>query len=210
LLGPFRVFDGLMSADWIADDLKREFCRGVLECTPEIERLRKNAALIKNAFDQNLGNRSALPGISPETSGDGAGGQLPMLKRHAVRALGDEVGEPLPEVIAEFFCKQYHDQKSSEAATVGVLDAVGLHAEDLGPDQVKKLARKAIKHTLGTVRHAGYRLGAKQFGPGFAAAALKDSWRPLRDWAAKLVRAKPPKTGRKTASCQSTSPEATH
>ena len=41
---PFRLFDGLMAADWITTDLKREFCRGLLGCSPESQKLHERRA----------------------------------------------------------------------------------------------------------------------------------------------------------------------
>ena len=205
MLSPFRVFDELMTADWITADLKREFCRGLLECTPEVERLRKDAAGIKVEIEKNSELMFQLPGLWLDMANVGAAQRLPVLKRHAVRALVDDVGEPLPEVIAEFSRIRYPDQAGTAAVGEGVLDLVGLHAEDLGPAAVKRVVGKAIKHRLAAVRHAGYRLGAKQFGPAFARSALRDPARMVRDWAAKLLDAKLPKTGRRSGTRRSTS-----
>ena len=104
----------------------------------------------------------------------GVGWKLPTLKRHAVYALVENIGEPLPDVIDEFFLRSYRDQQSTEAVTEGVLDLIGLHAEELGPDVVRKLIGKAIKRGLAPVRQAAYRIGAEQFGVNFARPALRD------------------------------------
>ena len=34
---PFRLFNDLMATDWITREVKREFCRGLLACSPEAE-----------------------------------------------------------------------------------------------------------------------------------------------------------------------------
>ncbi len=47
---PFTLFDQLMSADWIAVDVKRELCRGLLHCADEVERLRRKAEVFHAAF----------------------------------------------------------------------------------------------------------------------------------------------------------------
>ena len=72
------------------------------------------------------------------------------------------------------FCGHTAIRQSTEAVSEGVLDLIGLHAEDLGPDAVQRLINKAIKHGLAPVRQAAYRIGAEQFGLDFARPALKD------------------------------------
>jgi hypothetical protein len=44
---PHRLFDNLVAADWISREVKREFCRGVLACPPEAERLREQRAALR-------------------------------------------------------------------------------------------------------------------------------------------------------------------
>ena len=85
-------------------------------------------------------------------------------------ALVENIGEPLPEVIDEFFLRSYPDQAHTEAVAEGILDLIGLHAPELGPDAVRSLINKAIKHGLAPVRQAAYRIGAVAIRPGFCAA----------------------------------------
>jgi hypothetical protein len=82
----------------------------------------------------------------------------------------------------------------------GVLDLIVLHAEELGPDAVRRLINKAIKHGPAPVRQAAYRIGAEQFGLAFAHPALKDDARLVLDWAAKLMSTKKIHPARKTRS----------
>ena len=110
-----------------------------------------------------------------------------MLQRHAVRTLAEDVGEPLRDVLAEFFLRPDRDPQSADAVTQGALDLVRLHAEELGPDEVRSLLRKAIKAGSAVVRQAAYRVGAERFGPAFARPALQDNARMVRDWAGKLL-----------------------
>ena len=50
-----RLFDGLMAADWITTELKQEFCRGLLGCFPEAQRLHERRAALKSAMDTDHG-----------------------------------------------------------------------------------------------------------------------------------------------------------
>ena len=97
---------------------------------------------------------------------------LPGLQRHAVRALAENVGEPLRDVLAEFFQRPDRDPQSTDAVTQGVLDLVKDHAEELGPDEVRSLLRKAIKTGSAVVRQAAYRVG-RSGSDHFARPALR-------------------------------------
>ena len=122
---------------------------------------------------------------------------LPGLQRHAVRALAEDVGEPLRGVLAEFFLRPDRDPQSADAVTQGTLDLVRLRAEELGPDDVRSLLRKAIKRGSAIVRQAAYRVGAERLGSVFARPALRDNARVVRDWANKLLMRDTVKPGRK-------------
>jgi len=102
-----------------------------------------------------------------------------------VRALAEELGEPLPDVIREFFLRPSTDTQSALAVSDGVLDLIGRHAEELGPDEVRRLLRKAIKGGPAAVRRSAYRVGSDQFGLAFARPALRDPALLVRDWADK-------------------------
>ena len=130
----------------------------------------------------------------------GIGSRLSTLKRHAVFALVENVGEPLSDVIREFFLKNYGDSAATEAVSEGILDLIGLHAEELGPEVVRKLIGKAIKRGLAPVRQAAYRIGAEQFGLAFVRPALKDDAGIVRNWAARLLKTKRLQPARKAAS----------
>ncbi len=115
-------------------------------------------------------------------------------------ALVEDLGEPLEDVIAEFFLQEHSDQQSTVAVTEGVLDLIRLHADKLGPEVVKRRLNKAIKEGLGWVRRAAYRLGMELFGPSFARPALRDSARMVRDWAEKAFSNEKTKRGSKSRS----------
>ncbi len=106
-----------------------------------------------------------------------------VLKRHAVCALVDHVGEPLRDVIDAYFLTSHGDQLAAIAMSEGALDLIRGHAEELDDDTVKRLLARAIKTGLGPVRQAAYRVGAERFGLDYARPALKDSARMVRDWA---------------------------
>ena len=130
----------------------------------------------------------------------GIGSRLPVLGRHAVFALVENVGEPLLDVVGEFFLKDYGNSIATDAVSEGILDLIGLHAEELGPAVVRKLVGKAIKRGLAPVRQAAYRIGAEQFGLTFVRPALKDDAGIVRDWAARLLKTKRLQPARKTMS----------
>src|SRR5208337_2273186 len=100
------------------------------------------------------------PRIWQDLTQRGLGQQIPVLKRHAVRALAEDVGEPLGDVLAEFYLRPDWDPQGADAVTEGALDLVRRHAEELGPDEVRSLLRKAIKRGSAAVRQAAYRVGA--------------------------------------------------
>jgi hypothetical protein len=197
---PFRLFSGLMAADWLATDVKREFCRGLLGCDPETQRLRERRAALRSAMDADRELFFRTPKALHSLNDCGIGNRLPVLTRHAVFALVENVGEPLLDVVGEFFLKNYGGKEATEAVSEGVLDLIGLHAEELGPEVVRKLIGKATKRGLAPVRLAAYRIGAEQFGLDFVRPALKDDAGSVRNWAAKLLKTKRLQPARKTAS----------
>ena len=121
---------------------------------------------------------------------------MPGLQRHAVRALAEDLGEPLRDVLAEFFLRPDHDPQSTDAVTQGVLDLVRPTPRSWAGRRAV-LLRKAIKDGSAVVRQAAYRVGAEQFGHGFARPALHDNARMVRDWAGKLLARDTGKPGRK-------------
>jgi len=78
----------------------------------------------------------------------------------------------------------------------GGVDVVEARAQELGPDMVRKLLKKAIVRGAVAVRHAAYRIGLKQFGPEFARPALKDLAGSVRNWAAKALSSSAPNKAR--------------
>jgi len=180
---PFRLFDALLKADWIPRDVKQEFCRGLLACRAEAERLENQRETLRACRDVDDEEFFQIPRMYRELGDLELRGQLPGLQRHAVRALVEEIGEPAPDVIREFLLRRDSDTQSSEAVSSGALDLIKLHAEELGPDTVRKLLRKVIKRGSASLRQAAYRLGADQFGQAFARPALNDKARVVRDWA---------------------------
>ncbi len=109
---PFRLFESLITADWITTMVKREFCRGLLECRPETQRLKdRSEASLRKLFPSNLEQIQQIPPVWRDISRSGlAECKLPVLKRHAVYALVENIGEPLPSVIDEFFLRSYPRQ----------------------------------------------------------------------------------------------------
>jgi hypothetical protein len=198
-LAPFRLFDDLMASDGITASLKREFCRGVLEWPPEIRRLREHREATRVFLLANLDRLLEIPRAWADIGDRGIGWRFPMLKRHAVYALVESAGEPLRDVIDEFLLKSYHSQASSEAVSLGVLDLIGLHAEELGPEVVRQFLAKAITEGYAPVRQAAYRVGAERFGLEFARPALKDEAGRVRNWAAKVLTTKKVRPARKAA-----------
>jgi hypothetical protein len=114
--------------------------------------------------------------------------------------LVENLGEPLLDVVDEFFLKDYGGAAAIEAVSEGVLDLIGLRAGELGPEVVRRLIRKAIKRGLAPVRQAAYRIGAEQFGLAFVRPALQDAAGMVRQWAAKLLATKKLQPARKIRS----------
>jgi hypothetical protein len=197
---PFRLFSALIAVDWISADLKREFCRGLLECAPEAQRLRAHRAALRSAMNADAGVFFRTPKAWHDLTDFGIASRLPTLKRHAVFALVENLGEPLRDVVDEFFLKDYDGPAATEAVSEGVLDLIGLHAEELGPEVVRRLIGKAIKRGLAPVRQAAYRIGAAKFGLNFVRPALEDDAGTVRKWAAKLLATKKLQPARKTKS----------
>jgi len=183
----FRLFNDLMAADWIPRDVKREFCRGLLGCSPEASRLKERTLALHASIDADPERFLQYPMIWQDLIHIGLGQRVPVLKRHAVRALAEDVGEPLGEVLAQFHLRPDRDPQGADAVTEGALDLVRRHAEELGPDEVRSLLRKAIKRGSAAVRQAAYRVGAERFGLDFARPARRDNARMVRDWADKLL-----------------------
>jgi hypothetical protein len=184
---PFRLLNELMATDWLTRGVKREFCRGLLGCSPEALRLKERAKALDSSIKADFDRLWEYPMIWQDLTLLDLRTRIPVLQRHAVRALVEDLGEPLGEVLAEFFLRPDHDQLGADAVTQGALDLVRRHAEELGPDQVRSLLRKAIKRGTAHVRQAAYRLGAEQFGLAFARPALRDNARMVSDWAKKLL-----------------------
>jgi hypothetical protein len=194
---PFHLFHDLMAADWIVPAVKREFCRGLLACPPEADRLFERGESLVASIRTDADFFVQAPLALLDLCRGGLRLMLPGLQRHAVRALVEHAGEPLRDVLAEFFLRPDRDPQSADAVTQGVLDLVRLHAQALPPDEVRSLLRKALKAGSAVVRQAAYRVGAEQFGPDFARPALQDNARLVRDWAAKLLAKDTGKPGRK-------------
>jgi hypothetical protein len=194
---PFRLFNDLMATDWIPAGMKREFCRGLLACPPEAQRLKERVEALHASIHADPERVHRYPMMWLELIRLDLRRWLPGLQRHAVRALAEDVGEPLRDVLAEFFLRPDRDPQSADAVTQGALDLVRHHAEELGPDDVRPLLRQAIKRGSAVVRQAAYRIGAERFGPDFARPALRDNARVVRDWADRLLVRDTGKPGRK-------------
>ena len=203
---PFRLFNDLMATDWIPREVKREFCRGLLVCSPEASRLKERTESLHASMDADPERVLQYPRIWQDLIQRGLGQRIPVLKRHAVRALAEDVGEPLGDVLAEFYLRPDWDPQGADAVTEGALDLVRHHAEELGPDEVRSLLRKAIKRGSAAVRQAAYRVGAERFGLAFARPARRDNARMIRDWAEKLLARGAGQAGRKANPRRRSSP----
>jgi hypothetical protein len=203
---PFRLLNDLMAAGWISREVKREFCRGLMACEPEDQKFKKHAKSLQVSIDQDPEKRYQLPQMWLELIRLDLRRWIPGLQRHAVRALAEDVGEPLRDVLAEFFLRSDPDPQCAVAVTQGVLDLVRLHAEELESDQVRTLLRKAIKSGTAIVRQAAYRVGAERFGTAFARPALKDNAGVVREWAGKLLARDAVKPGREARPRRRASP----
>jgi hypothetical protein len=176
---PFRLFDGLMAADWIPKGVKRQFCRGLLACPLEAQELKERAGALHASIHADPEGVLRYPMMWLELMGLELRRWLPGLQRHAVRALAEDVGEPLRDVLAEFFLRPDHDPQAADAVTQGALDLVRRHAEGLGPDDVRPLLRQAIKPGSADVRQAAYRVGARS-GSGPTSPARPSATTPGR------------------------------
>jgi hypothetical protein len=195
----FHVFNDLMQFDGIPPGVKRVFCRGVLECPAEVQQMIERGEALRAPL-LTADGPARMPRMYREIEMGGAGRWHPGLKRHAVRALVEDLGEPLEDVIAEFFLTDHGDTQSTDAVSEGVLDLIRTHAEELGPDLVKRHLSRAIRKGSAAVRQAAYRVGLERFGSAFARPALKDSARMVRDWAAKALSKAEPKRVAKSRS----------
>jgi hypothetical protein len=203
---PFRLFNELMATDWLTGELKREFCRGLLGCSREALRLKEHGKTLNASIDADPNLFWEYPGIWTDLIQIDLRTRLPVLQRHAVRALVEEVGEPLADVLAEFFLRPDRNRLGADAVTEGALDLVRLHAQELGPDEVRSLLRKAIKRGSAPVRQAAYRVGAEQFGLDFARPALRDHAGMVSNWAKKLLAREAGKSSRKSSRPRRASP----
>ncbi len=181
---PFTLFDQLMSADWLAVDVRRELCRGILSLSDAVDRLRQKAEVVHAALHLSPEGYETVPRVYMDLMRGGVGPFHPGLRRHAVKALADSLGEPVEDVISRFLSANYHDSQSATAVAEGVLDLLRSHSEQLGEDAVTRWLGKARKSRLASIRRAAYRVGAELFGREFARQALKDPALSVRDWAA--------------------------
>ena len=184
---PFRLFHALMAADWIARDVKGEFCRGVLGCSPQAERLKDRVSALRKIIQSDGDFLGRFPLFWLEVAQYGLGILVSGLKRHAVFALTDPVGEPPLAVIDEFLLRSRKKDYYVEIIDQGALDVVEARAEELGPEVVRKVLEKAIQGGSAVVRHAAYRIGLKELGADFARPALNDPAGSVRKWAAKAL-----------------------
>ena len=184
---PFRLFHALMAAEWLSREVKREFCRGLLGCSPQAERLGERAVALQKMLESGEDWWGKFPLFWMDVAQYGLRAMVAGLQRHAVFALADPVGEPALAVIEEFLLRPDKLGFYVEMVHQGALDVVEASAIELGPEVVWKLLKKAIKGGIAVVRHAAYRIGLKQFGVEFARPALKDPAGSVRKWATKAL-----------------------
>ena len=82
---PFRLFNDLMATDWIPREVKREFCRGLLACSPEASRLKERTEALRASMDVDPQRVLQYPRIWQDLIQRDLGQRIPVLKRHAVR-----------------------------------------------------------------------------------------------------------------------------
>jgi hypothetical protein len=197
---PFRLFDALVSQEWVPLAARREFCRGLLGCETALENLAAWRESRRASFIADPERLYLIPRSVADVLDAGVGWRLPGLGRHAVCALAESLGVPVQSVIEEFFLRRYRDDLIESAVSTGTLDLISRHAEVLGPQKVRKLLGQAIRRGKADVRQAAYRAGAEQFGLEFARPARQDKAGLVRNWAVKLLATKTLKSGRKPAS----------
>jgi hypothetical protein len=152
---------------------KREFCRGLLACSPEAQRLKERADALLASLHADPERMLHCPRMWLELIHLDLRRWIPGLQRHAMRALVEDSGEPLRAVLAEFFLRPDRDPQSANAVTQGALDLIGLHADELGPDEVGALLRKAIKRGTAVVRQAAKLLARDAGKPGHEATVRR-------------------------------------
>ncbi len=83
----------------VARSVKQEFCRGLLACQAEAERLENQRETLRACRDRDDDEFFQIPRMYRELGDLELRGLLPGLQRHAVRALVEEIGEPAADVI---------------------------------------------------------------------------------------------------------------
>lgn len=184
---PFRLFDALMAADWLSREVKGEFCRGLLGCSPEADRLQERDTALRRLLESDEDWWGQFPLLWLEVARYGLRLMVSGLRRHAVVALVEHVGEPAREVIVEFLLRPDKRDHNVDMVHQGALDVVAARTEELGPEATQQYLQQAIAGSAAAVRHAAYRIGLKHFGPDFARPALKDTAGSVRKWAAKAL-----------------------
>ncbi|MCY2987438.1 MAG: hypothetical protein NTY19_06175, partial [Planctomycetota bacterium] len=184
---PFRLFDALMAADWLSREVKGEFCRGLLGCSPAADRLQERDTALRRLLESGEDWWGQFPLLWLEVARHGLRLMVSGLRRHAVVALVEHVGEPAREVIAEFLLRPDKRDHNVDTVHQGALDVVEARTEELGPEATQKYLQQAIAGGAAAVRHAAYRIGLKHFGPDFARPTLKDTAGSVRKWAAKTL-----------------------
>ena len=107
---PFRLFNDLMATDWIAREVKRDSAGVCWRVRPRPEA--RGARRVPPASIDADPERMFRSRYWPELSRGGPAAMLPGLQRHAVRALAEDVGEPLRDVLAEFFLRPDRDPQA--------------------------------------------------------------------------------------------------
>ena len=103
-----------------------------------------------------------------------------------MRALAENLGEPLERVIEEFLFWPGQG-RYTEMIHQGALDLLAAHAGELEPDRLRSFLTKAIQEGSAVVRKTTYTIGLHQFGRDFAAPALDDPAKVVRTWAIKAL-----------------------
>ena len=193
---PFHLFDALMAADWLPNEVKEEFCLGLLGCSSPQERLQERAAAVLQSLKADLKRITLLPTVLLNVASLGLRIRVPGLQRHAVRALVEVLGRSFQDVVQEFFLRDNAGERYGDMIDLGVLDAVASRAKEMRSVELREILNQAVKNGSAVVRQAAYRTGLEHLGPVFVQPALEDSAKVVRNWAIKALAHGAPKPGR--------------
>jgi hypothetical protein len=184
---PHRIFHSLLKFESVSFEVRREFCRGILRCSPYFQRLQRWSARVNQSARSGADQSERIPQMWIELANQTLDTHIPGLRRHAVVGLVEALGEPPGEVIEEFLLRRKQRDHYEEMVHQGALDVVKGYAASLGAEAVDAYLQRAIRGGSAAVRQYAYRIGFEQFGPSFAIPALDDCAKNVRGWAEKAL-----------------------